>query len=91
MTKKLARIEPHSSLRRLVTFASTTMPAMSKRITSPSFRPRVLAMPCSTEASDTPGASVYQVPPTISLPSGACAIVDRLNSRFARRCASSLV
>jgi hypothetical protein len=38
MTKKLTRIEPHSSLRKLVMVASTGWPAMSKRSLSPSFQ-----------------------------------------------------
>jgi hypothetical protein len=89
MTKKLARIEPHSSLRRLVIFASTTCPAMSKRMVSPSLRPSVRAMPCSTDASATPGPSWYQRPAVMSFPAGAFFIDDRLNSRSASRRALS--
>jgi hypothetical protein len=51
MTKKLTRIEPHSSLRKLVIGTSTVWPAMSKRSRSPSFRFKVLARPASTDAS----------------------------------------
>ena len=89
MTKKLARIEPHSSLRRLVTRACTTWPAMSKRSVSPSLRRSVLAMPCSTDASASPGLSAYHLPATIWFEACISFMVDRLNSRSARRRASS--
>ncbi len=88
MTKKLARIEPHSSLRTLVIFASTISPAMSKRRLSPSFRPRRSMMLFSTDASARPGASLNHAPSTTSFPSGSALVVDRLNSRLARRRAS---
>ena len=91
MTKKFARIDPHSSLRRLVIFASTIWPPMSKRIVSPSFKRSVFARPCSTEASATPGASRYQRPATTSFVAGRSAVEDRLNSRSARPFARSSV
>ena len=46
--KKFARIEPQSTLRSVVIFASFWMPPMSKRSVSPSLSPSVVAMPSST-------------------------------------------
>jgi hypothetical protein len=62
ITKKLARIEPQSTLRSEVIFASLCMPPTSKRSVSPSFRPSVVAMPSSTLTA--PFSSGFQRPAT---------------------------
>ena len=87
MTKKLTCIEPQSTLRRLVIFASLDWPAMSKRKLSPSLRPRVLARPSSTLMAPCSPAS--QRPATTSLWTGLSVLLDRLNSRSNRRLARS--
>ena len=83
MTKKLTRIEPHSSLRRLVTCASTTWPPMSKRSTSPSFRFRVLASPARPRLRACGRPATCRPPPGCC--GGSAVMVDRLNSRSTRR------
>ena len=47
--KKLTRKLSQSTLRRLVTFADTLLPAMSNVSVSPSFTPSVSAMPSSSD------------------------------------------
>ncbi len=90
MTKKLARIEPHSSLRRLVTLASTDGAAdveaqhVAQLQAQASWR-----CPARPRLRPRPGLSAYHLPATTSLVAGSSRVADRLNSRSARRCASS--
>ena len=87
-TKKFARIEPQSTLRRLVMRPSTGMPATSKRMVSPRPRPRLAASRSSTLIA--PGSSGVQRPAVTVLRSGSTALWLRLNSRSTVRfCASS--
>ena len=83
ITKKLTRMLPQSTLRRLVMVDSFTCPAMSKPMRSPSFRPSSLASPSSTLAPSA--SSGTQRPATTWLWTGWVDACDRLNSRSARR------
>jgi hypothetical protein len=85
MTKKLTRIEPQSTLRRLVILASCSWPAMSKPSRSPSLRPSVAASPSSTLAA--PVSSAFQAPRVTWLWPGSVSLWLRLNSRSTRRLA----
>ena len=89
ITKKLARMEPQSTLRSEVIFDSVCTPPMSKRRLSPSFRFSVLAMPSSTLTA--PSSSSVQRPAITSLCGGFLLLCERLNSRSTKRLARSSV
>ena len=89
ITKKLTRIEPQSTLRKLVILALLTWPPMSKLSASPNFKPSVLAMPSSTLIA--PFSSSVHLPAMVWLCAGCLAALDKLNSRSTRRLARSSV
>ncbi|MDT4867044.1 hypothetical protein FQZ97_1019350 [compost metagenome] len=88
-TKKLTRMEPQSTLRRLVMRPSLTCPAMSKPSRSPSLSPSSSARPSSTLKASA--SLSCQRPATTGLCSGKVAELERLNSRSTKCWARSLV
>ena len=89
ITKKLARIEPQSTLRSEVILASDCMPPISNRKLSPSCKFKVLAIPSSMLMALA--SCACQRPATTSLRCGSSVLYDTLNSRSTRRLARSSV
>jgi len=87
MTKKLTRIDAQSTWRIDVMRDSYNTPAMSKRKTSPSFKPKVLANNSSTLMAL--GSSGCHSPEMMGLLSGNVSPKVKLNSRSTKRLARS--